>query len=50
MAVPLNLTIAGPDAAAFKRKIQAEALKRGLSVSEYVVDAIAEAMRRENGT
>lgn len=51
MSSPLTITIAGPQAAAFKQKIREEATRRGLSISEMVVEAVAEFFRKEqNGT
>ena len=46
MSVPLSITIPGPDAAKLKERIQKEAQGQGLSISEWVVEAIAEKLRR----
>ena len=45
MSVSLTLSIAGPDAAALKARIVKEALKNGMSVSEFVVMAVAQYLR-----
>lgn len=41
----ITFSIPGPEAPQLKKKIQDEALKRGLSVSEYVVECVAAYMR-----
>ena len=45
MSVPLVVTIAGAEAEKFKERIRQEAFKLGMSVSEYVVMAVAEYIR-----
>ena len=40
MSVSLTLSIAGPDAAKLKERIVKEALKNGMSVSEFVVNCV----------
>jgi len=46
----LTFTIPGDaEAEAFKKKIRDEALARGISMSEYVVEALAAYMRKKNG-
>lgn len=45
MSIPLNITIPGKQAQAFKDRIKEEAVRQGISVSEYVVEAIAEYLR-----
>ena len=47
MSVSLTLSIAGPDAAKLKQRIAKEATDQGLSISEWVVQAIAEYLRKE---
>ncbi len=48
MSASVTFTIAGGDEAeAFKRKIREEALKKGVSVSEYITEAIAEYLRSQ---
>lgn len=49
MAVTITFSIPGTDAPKFKKRIQDESLKRGLSVSEFLVEAVAEFLRSENG-
>jgi len=48
MSVPLSITIAGrkEEAMALREKIKELALKQGKSISEFVVDAIVEHLRR----
>ena len=46
MSVSLTLSIAGPDAIKLKNRIFEEATKEGLSISEWVVRACAEFLRK----
>lgn len=48
MSATLNVIIAGPDGSKLKDRIREEATRRGQSVSEFCVEAIAEFLRREN--
>lgn len=48
MSVAVSFTIPGEDALKLKKRIQEEALRRGLSMSEWITEAIAEYLRREN--
>ena len=46
MSVSLTVTIAGrEEASKFKEKIKEEAMKQGMSISEFVVGCIAEYLR-----
>jgi len=45
MSCPLSFTIPGEDALKLKKRIQAEALMRGFSMSEFIVEAIVEYLR-----
>lgn len=50
MSTSITFTIRGQqEAEAFKQRIRDEATKRGLSISEFVVEAIAEYLRNEKG-
>lgn len=46
MSVTLSITIAGPDAAKIKELMREKALKQGMSLSEFVVDCIAERLEK----
>lgn len=48
MSVPLSVTIAGAQAAEFKEKVRQEALNRGMSMSELVVEALADYLRKSS--
>jgi hypothetical protein len=48
MSVSLTLSIAGADAAKLKKRITEEAMRQGMSISEYVVMCVAEHLRKEN--
>jgi len=49
MSTSLTFTIAGgEEAEAFKEKIRAEATAKGLSMSELIVDALADYFRKQN--
>ena len=47
MSVSLTISIAGPDAARLKQLIFEDATKEGLSISEWIVRAAAEYLRKE---
>lgn len=49
MSIPMSFTIAGPaeEATKFKQVIVKEALRHGMSASEYIVEAVADFMRRK---
>lgn len=47
MSVSLSFTISGPEAAKLRERIREEALGRGMSISEFIVMAIAEFLRKE---
>lgn len=47
MSVSLTFSIPGPDAQAFKDRIQKEATAQGMSMSEYIVESIAEHLRNQ---
>ncbi len=48
MSTPLTISIPGKLAAEFKQRIKEEATAEGISISEWVVDACAEKLRRKN--
>jgi len=49
MSVSVTFTIpGGEEAAKFKEKIREEATKRGQAMSELIVEAIAEFLRKQN--
>ena len=48
MSVSLTFTIGGSQAEALKEKIRAEAMSRGMSMSEFITEAVAEALRKEH--
>lgn len=45
MSATVNFTIPGPDAEAFKERIRKEAARKGWSISEFCVEALAEYFR-----
>lgn len=45
----MSFTIPGPDAVKLKKRIQEEAFRQGLSMSELIVECIADYFRRGNG-
>lgn len=47
MSVPISFTIPGPDAAKLKERIREESMRRGISMSEWLVEAIAEYLRSQ---
>jgi len=47
MSTSVTFTIAGPDAAKLKQRIQDEALIQGLSMSEWITNAVAEYLRNQ---
>ena len=47
MSVSLTLSIAGPEAAKLKNRIYEEATQEGLSISEWMIRAAAEYLRKE---
>ena len=49
MSVMMSFTVAGEDAAKLKEKVRELALQEGLSMSEWIVDAIVEKIRNNNG-
>lgn len=49
MSVSVTFTIPGrEDAAAFKARLNEEAMKRGMSLSEWLVEVIADHLRNQN--
>lgn len=48
MSVSVTFTIAGKQALEFKERMQHEALIRGLSMSEWLVEAAAEYIRKRS--
>lgn len=47
MSVSLTLSIAGEDAAKLKARIYETAIKSGMSISEWMVQAAVEKLRKE---
>ena len=47
MSVSITLTVAGEAAPQLKERIRQEAMGRGMSISEFIVMAIAEFLRKE---
>ena len=47
MSTSITFTVAGPEAEKLKERIRAEAFQRGLSMSEWIVEAIADYLRKE---
>jgi len=45
MSVSITFTIPGPQAPDFKAKIKEASAGQGMSMSEYIVEAVAEYMR-----
>lgn len=45
MSVSITITIPGPDAPKLKKRLWEEAQRRGWSLSEYCVEALAHYMR-----
>jgi hypothetical protein len=45
MSVPMTISIPGPQAQAFKDRLQEEARRQGISLSEWVVEACADYLR-----
>ena len=48
MSVSITFTVAGEAAPQLKERIKEEATKKGMSVSEYIVWALAEHLRRQD--
>ena len=46
MSVSLTISIAGPSAAQLKERIAKEAVKNGMSISEFVVMCVAHYLRQ----
>ena len=49
MSAQVTFTIAGHDAEKLKDRIQEEANKKGMSVSQWMTDAAVEKLRNQNG-
>ena len=49
MSVSVTFTVAGPDAQKFKDILQSRATADGMSMSEWITQALADYLRRQNG-
>lgn len=49
MSASITFTVGGQDAMKFKEKIRDISTREGMSMSEWIVEAIAEKMRGQNG-
>lgn len=48
MSVSVTFTVAGQQAAELKERIRKEATAQGISVSEWITNACAEQLRKQN--
>jgi predicted HicB family RNase H-like nuclease len=48
MSTSLTFTISGPESAQLKERIRQEATEKGVSISEWITEAIVEYLRKKS--